>query len=342
MSQLVRKIRCENCGLEGHIPENVTTPFVRCPKCGTRVTNPDAGAAPEPQHPPTLQHQHHNGGHSGHLLDEFFARMSDGGALPAAPVTFSTTVERVGPPPPPPAAMPTGPLSAGSDAERNWLQEERQRLEGYMQKHFGLLQQQREEFAGWRTQVEAALISREQELNRQAQQIKNHVDQCNEQAAQLDQRGAELAQQAADIEDRRARVEEETRLALQEEMTRLEQFHGQANELLQVLEAARAEYATLDASLSEHRQRAAALEAVEQELRKREERLQANEAMLYNELEKQEQRLGLERRQIAQARRDLENANQDRALRRLQLSALERDVAQLRAQLATALQHGRR
>jgi len=331
MNPVVRQIRCEGCGLEGHVPDSVTTPFVRCPKCGTRVNNPGTDAAPAPEPAPPV---HANGGHAGHLLDEFFARMSDGGTLPAAPITRSGSLERM---PPPPA--PAGPLSPASDAERCWLQDERQRLEGYMQKHFGLLQQQREEFAGWRTQVEAALITREQELNRQAQQIKNHADQCNERAAQLAQRGAELDLQAAAIEADRARVAEETRQALEQETARLEQLRREAGELLQALEQARAEYAALDATLSEQRQRSAALDATDQELRRREERLQANEAMLYNELEKQEQRLGLERRQIAQARRELEVANYDRDLRRRQGAALEREVAQLRAQLATALLH---
>src|SRR5205807_267126 len=88
--------------------------------------------------------------------DAFFVQAFSG--RPAAPS---------GPTPmplPPRPTLGTPPADAG--AEQEWLKEERQRLEEYLSKQFGVLQHRREELAAWQSRIEAALVAREQELNR--------------------------------------------------------------------------------------------------------------------------------------------------------------------------------
>ena len=146
-------ITCPSCGLQGRIRDRsaVTAP-VQCPQCGAAVPLPDAWDRPAPSARTERVPK---------PLDEFFARAlvaPDSGSLNAAPAGAALTE-------PEPLADGEMPGDAGSEGE--WVREERLRLQSYMQTHFALLKQQREEFASWRSRVEAALVAREQELNRQ-------------------------------------------------------------------------------------------------------------------------------------------------------------------------------
>src|SRR5262249_37316941 len=94
----------------------------------------------------------------------------------------SIPVAAVAPTPPTaaPADAPASAEPASPKAEQEWVQEERQRLEGYMSKQFAGLQQSREEFSRSRSQVEAALVAREQELNRQTKLLTSRATELDE------------------------------------------------------------------------------------------------------------------------------------------------------------------
>src|SRR5262249_49910819 len=155
---------CPSCGLQGQVPDGYKAPGVECPRCKTYVPMPNGGPKAGPSAPaaPSGAGPHFN------PVDAFFApggsppRHPSGGPLPS-------------PPPPPPAPAPATAadksLPTNPQAELEWLKEERQRLEGYMSKQFAVIRQQREQFDRWRSEIEQALITREQELNRQTKLI---------------------------------------------------------------------------------------------------------------------------------------------------------------------------
>src|SRR5262245_31915562 len=150
-------ISCPSCGLQGQVPDGFKAPGVECPRCKTYVPMPNGGPtggpvpSPAPA-PPGAVGPHFN------PVDAFFSRVASSPRQPsAAPLP---------PPPPPPTPAPAAaadnPLPANAQAEQEWLKEERQRLEGYMGKQFTVLRQQREQFDRWRSEIEQALIGREQ------------------------------------------------------------------------------------------------------------------------------------------------------------------------------------
>jgi hypothetical protein len=341
----VSPIVCPKCKLQGRVPATITAPFLNCPQCGTPVANPVAANGPQRAGPDR----------PGRMLDDFFARaydVTDDLANSLAPAGVSppeTHAPSAPPAPPPPAPAADSSLPRDPAAERAWLEEERQRLEAYMRKHFAMLQQQREEFAAWRTNVEGALVSREQELSREKKQILAHIEACN-------QRGDQLEAQAADLEKKQAAAEEAARAAHSQEQARLEALQRDTAQVEQALVAARqthtrlqetiaAEKAAHALQLADMRKRLAELTAREQahvkadkELQFKTEQVRALEQQIFHEVEKQEQQMALERRQLEQSRTELAKLAQEHDTSRGHLLAMTRELDQLRTLVRNRLQ----
>src|SRR5262249_40859340 len=180
-------ISCPSCGLKGQVPDGFKAPGVECPRCKTYVPMPNGGPAAGPSAPASPAAS----GPQFNPVDAFFARVGSPSRPPSAGAL-------PGPPPPPPAppraaAAPDSSLPVNPQAEQEWLKEERQRLEGYMGKQFGVLRQQREQFDRWRSEIEQALITREQELNRQTKLITSR-------GSELDQRENDLNIKASQLD----------------------------------------------------------------------------------------------------------------------------------------------
>jgi hypothetical protein len=363
-------ITCPGCGLRGQIPESLNTPTLRCPRCGTTVPNPaKGGSAPPP--PPT-------NASPGPLLDEFFARAY---AAPAVPQTGTPPIPPVAaslppmpvlqvqpvaaplvaapPPPDPPVAPPNGATTGSPHAEEQWVREERQRLEAYMSKHFALLQQQREEFSKWRTQVEAALVGREQELNRQQRLIGAQNETLQQRTAELGERESTVTRQIEEVSSTGAQVLQEVeaeKQRLEQIRTEIEQARQEQSELeaglapqkqamegrlavekkaleaqfakdKQAMEAERAAWVQQGAKRKELQDTFAKTEAA---LRRRVSEAMNLEAQIYHELERQEQRLAIERRHLEQTRQDLLAISDEKTELRRKVITLSQELEKLR------------
>jgi hypothetical protein len=337
-------IVCSSCGLQGRVPDGFAEPQVQCPRCGTwlLVAAPDSAPPAQPPMPATAAS-------NSHPLDEFFARVA--AQSDAAPPLAAAPPPVAAAPPIPPAPLAPQGNGIQYQAEREWLQEERQRLETYMAKHFGLLKQQREEFAGWRTQVEETLVAREQEVNRRQRQV------AAQEEAQA-RREAELTEQEAGLERQKAEpiiAAEEELKALQaaigqarQETEQLREIHEQlqtdAERLQQESLRAQNDLASLEATIQERRQlmeqeqskwhsqwqhlerRQVALTKAEEMVQRRQAEVKGLEKQIYLELERQEQRLGLERKQLEFSKLELVSAVDEKDILRRKIAQLSREL----------------
>jgi chromosome segregation ATPase len=364
-----RVIICPSCGLHGRIPEGFAEPQVQCPRCSTTIVIEGNAAnpppAPVPANPPRSAERAES-------LDELFARMYS----QTAPPTDLTPGAIPSPPVAPPAAPAPPTLSArpaDAQAEQQWLAEERQRLEAYMNKQFATLQRQREEFTAWRSQVEATLIAREQEVNRQAKVLtalegtlrqREHALAERESAAVAEgQRRADLDGKLQELESIRSRLQAEVadqRALLERLRSAAAEQQVEAPTIVErrdAWEKGRAEGAALRQQLD---QRAQTLEQAETALQQRQEELDEMETRLRRELGEWEQRLKTESEALEQQRESLqkparslpampaqarEDGTEPRASQIARAQSLEQvrmqaegDKAILRAQLTTQAQ----
>jgi hypothetical protein len=429
-------IICPGCGLRGQIPDTVKTPSLRCPRCNTDVPNP--GPSDPPGTSDRAAPAAHTAS-PGHMLDEFFARAYAAASLPptlttpippvaagppampapqppmvAAPPAMAVPQAATAPPHPPmappqaPAARSTtgnGATSPSSpsgspEAEEQWIREERQRLDAYMSKHFALLQKQREEFSQWRTQVEAALVGREQELNRQQKLLNAQNDMLQQRTAELAEKEGSVTKQIEEISSAGAEVLQEVaaqkgtleKLRKEVEQTRQEMQRAQQEQIAQqsgfakqkqAMEAERAAFISQTAARKELQEpleklrkemeqtrqemnrarqeqiaqqsgfakqkqaieaersawvsQSAARKELQESLAKAEATLRRRvsealnlEAQIYHELERQEQRLAIERRHIEQTRQDFMAAGDEKTALRRKLAAMSQELEKLR------------
>lgn len=341
-------IVCPSCGLLGRVPDGFTDPQIQCPRCGTSMplAASDRAVPTEPLLPETRAS-------NSHPLDEFFARVAAQSDAPLSMPPVLAAPPPVPAAPPPVPAAPPAPLGNGVQyqAEREWLQEERQRLEAYMAKHFGLLKQQREEFAGWRTQVEEALVAREQELNRRQRQAASQEEA-------LTRRETELSEQEAALERRKAEpliAAEEELKTLQAAVGQTRQEAAQLREIRDQLQAAaerlqqeslraQNDLVSLEAAIQERRQkmeqeqskwqaqwqhlerRQVALTRAEEMVQRRQGEVKGLEKQIYLELERQEQRLSLERQQLEDSKLELVSAVDEKDILRRKIAQLSREL----------------
>ncbi|OAI54526.1 hypothetical protein AYO44_14785 [Planctomycetaceae bacterium SCGC AG-212-F19] len=252
-------ITCPACGLQGHVPDGFAAPGANCPRCQAYVPL-TGGSAP----PPSAMYASNPGA----AIDAFFAQVAaQANQRGAEPVM-------VAPPPPVPggeqiaaaevAAAP-GPPAAGDGlpanpaAEQEWVREEKQRLDGYMARQFAMLRQQREEFSRWRSEVEAALVGREQEVNRQTKLLAGRTETLDQREAALGQQEAGAAQ-AVDkllaVEERLSELQEllgRLQLDTDAERFQLQELREMAQTLLKRATDAQADYDRVQVQVQEAR-----------------------------------------------------------------------------------------
>ncbi len=177
-----------------------------------------------------------------HQLDTMFALAADPSALPPAPVGAEST-----------------PWLAAAEvrAEREWLGEERQRLDEFTQAQFVAIQKQREELAGQRGAIDKELIQQHQELNRQTKLIEARNGALDTRERHLADREASAAVHL----DRVTRAEQELQhlRQLNDAMRQdndaqkllLGQLRAETAQAREELRVARAEAAHLDHSLAD-------------------------------------------------------------------------------------------
>ncbi len=195
-------ISCPVCGLSGQVPDGSPSGEAQCPRCGASFMVPGAEGSPAP-------------GGGPHRLDDYFANVNPGGAV-ATPSSL---------PPPPEGERGLKPAPGDGGAEAVWLKEERQRFDDYTAKQFGQLQRQREEMARWQTQVEEALVAREQESNRQAKVLAGRADAVQQGEAGLAKRTAEL-----EVQGRELKALEASREEIRQEIASLRELLQQLKE----------------------------------------------------------------------------------------------------------------
>ena len=287
-------IVCPSCGLQGSVPDGTPAQMIRCPQCGTEVSVSGNGA---PRVPAEAAHPM-AGRLPSHALDSFFAQVGaqQGAAVPA-PLPDA-------PLPPPPLPTSTDGPPADSKAEQEWVLEEKRRLEAYMERQFAVLRQQREEFSRWRSEVEAALVGREQELNRQTKQLEARagtLDQLEVDRASRAAAAAAALVQAAAVEQRLQDLRNETEIErravqdLRAEAERLQSTDAdcqhRAAEIEECFLALQQGEQSLRDDKGQFELRFAELELAEQALQRRINELERLEEQVRRELEAKERRL---------------------------------------------------
>jgi chromosome segregation ATPase len=323
------------------------------------------------------------GGQSVNPIDAFFAQIASPPPpamrqpllaaspfpAPGAPIPPAVAVGAA-PPPPPPAPVAAGvaappppaetEVPASPKAEQEWVQEERQRLEGYMSKQFAVLQQQREEFSRWRSQVEAALVGREQELNRQTKLLGGRTAELNEREQGLNDRESGMVavndQVAAAEESLHAVQESLMQLQLDTDAQRviLEEFREAAQHLQMLTQRAETEYAELRAEVDKDRaaheqerasvrerkhqleQRQAAVDHSELAMRQRLAEMEKVEGMIRADLQRKEAELVQRGQMLGQGRPVPPASGPDQTALQRQLAAMSQELATLRRKLAEA------
>jgi hypothetical protein len=200
-----------------------------------------------------------------------------------------------------PAGEPkeTGPQSAAWSAptawqaDYEWIQEEKKRLEAYTQSQLALVRQQREELLQRKNSTEQAMIQREQELNRQARLLASAAEVLKRREQAVAERETALTSQAQTL----AQVQEQVRALqqtgdqlqrdIEQRNLRLEQQRLQATQLEEAIRAARTELFNFEKTFKERQkaweqeqalltagrrqleQRRAALEKDEQAMKRR-------------------------------------------------------------------------
>src|SRR5579875_3633820 len=130
---------------------------------------------------------------------------------------------------------------AAWQADYEWIQEEKKRLEAYTLSQLALVRQQREELLQRKNSTEQAMIQREQELNRQARLLANANEALKRREQVVAERETALASQAQTL----AQLQEQVR-ALQQSRDQLQREIEQRGLQLeqQRLHAAQLEEAT--------------------------------------------------------------------------------------------------
>lgn len=293
-------ISCPSCGLTDRIPEDFVATEAPCPRCGIALPvaetefaeSEPAAAEREPAQP----------------LDAFFAQVAV--QKPAEPAAS------------PPETAPPAPvgemLVLEQPDEREWLREERQRLESAMAKHFAQLQQQREEFAGWRTQAEHALMLREHELHRLHKQVlrrRQELTVGEARANASDPTGAGLLTQVR----QEVQEQEAVRNRLQSEIAQLQQAADRARKDWQALEetirkrkhAWEAEEARWQSQIKQLQQRQVNIVKAEDTLRRKQAEIKGLEKQISTELERREQQLAHHSAVVDQRRQEVMQTAQE-------------------------------
>jgi len=336
-------IACPACGLTGQVPDGFAAPQVNCPRCGGSIPIGHAssgnGSAPTepraPANPPSHADQR------ARLVDAFFMQAFNPRPAP--------------PPGPAPVPLPPRPTlsapPADPSAEQQWLKEERLRLEDYLSKQFGVLQHRREELAAWQSRIEAALVAREQELNRLQKQLSSQEQTLQQREASI----AALSSELQELEARAAPLRQEV-AALQ---AQAESSRAEAARLGQAAETARADIQKLQELSAEHEgrleqwrqrtqqveRRQLALEKAEQAQQQRTTEWQELENQVRRELEQREQELARERRILEEHWEQLRTAGPDAGAPRpvaappeAELEAARGELQQLEARAAQVRQ----
>ncbi len=283
-------------------------------------------------------------------IDQIFTAVGGGAAQcdtvpmnapsPPIPVPALPTAQIVPNHPAKEPAHPAAALNPNADltSEYAWLREERDRLEAYTRGQFALITQQREEFLARRTEVEAGLALREQEIHRQmklltdrAELLQRHEQDRAKGEADLalqQEKLANLVQQLRQLEQTKAKLQSD----LGQQRLLLEHLRFQGTQLQEAARAAQAEFAAFEKALHNRRQawqdeqanftarreqldqRCLAQEKAEESLRRRESELDQMEAELRCEIELREQQLARER-QLAREQQELERARSQRRTR---------------------------
>ncbi len=226
-------IVCPSCGLQGDAPDNFQANRVTCPRCAADVPVRDERALADITPLPAALFDSRF-----HVIDQFFRGLE----TPLAPPQASHRAAAKTPNGSTAAALAGSPDEAR--AEEEWEREERTRIDAYVAKQFGLIRQQREETTGWRSQVEATLVSREQNLNRQEKLLAVRTEKARDREAECDRREAELAEPAEARRHREELVEavetqRQVLAALTEQLVRAEARRRELTEQIAEYERAR-------------------------------------------------------------------------------------------------------
>jgi hypothetical protein len=264
------------------------------------------------------------------------------------------------PPPAAPALAAVPALPPVPKAEQEWVQEERQRLEGYMSKQFAVLQQQREEFSRWRSQVEAALVGREQELNRQSKLLAGRGLELDQREQGLSAREATVlaaGEKVAHAEDSLHAVQEslmQLQLDTDAQRVLLEEFREAGQHLQMLTQRAETEYAELRAEIDKDRatyeqdkatlrerkhqleQRQAAVDQSELAMRQRLAEMEKVEGMIRADLQRKEAEVAQKVQALAQGRPPAPPTGAEQAALQRQVAAMSQELATLRRKLAEA------
>lgn len=205
-----------------------------------------------------------------------------------------------------------------AQAEQEWTREERKRLEVYTHGQLDVIRLQREDFLKHRSEVEAALAQRGQDLNRQLRQFAAQVAKLAQRDKEFARREGELARRAANLGP------EEQRLTSLERAFTAQQTH---------LAGQQQEVTTLRATLTLREQAASEREAEitrrEAELVTQQERLvQAREDAFKMQAEHEALRL-----RGSQIRAENEQLQEAAGAARRQLASLEEEYARRAATL---------
>lgn len=312
-------ITCPLCGLQGHVPDGIQAPQTQCPRCGAIVAVPASPPA-VPQPPPLEPTTARNPGDTFHPnIGIFFAGYTSrpGPPGPLPPPSAGGPPTNQFPTRPPPDAKPD------PRAGRELLNEERERLQAHVNRQFAQLRQRRQEFDNYRSQLEADLAARQQELNRVNQLL-------------TDQQQALQQQQAAEAAQREKLVQAEQELVqLRQAAEKIRQEaaveQGRLDELRKAVAAVKADYLALEAA--GNRQRSMAKEASRSAQEERE--FRELEKQIRGELERHEQELTHQRRELQAWREQILQESCEKDVLRRKLGILGRELEQLRAKLST-------
>lgn len=333
-------ITCPKCGLQGDVAEQDSTAATQCPRCDTVIPAAPPITAPAPPITPPPPALNGNREAFARDLDQFFASafvQRPRGPAPMPPIAGNFAAVELPPrPPPDPHTDPR--------AEREWLREEQQRLQAYMQRQFSLLQQQRQEFDGWRSQVEATLVAREQELSLQKKILASRQETLEQrEAAQIEQ-----LERLKQEDQQRAQGRKDAEKARQEVATE----RANLAELRATTEALKADYLALENAARERKQIEETEQAQTQRQRQqwqdslaemeravgiltqREREVQELETQIHAELERQEQDLARQRRELQEWRDRVVQESCEKDLLRRKVGILARELEHLRARLA--------
>jgi hypothetical protein len=242
-------------------------------------------------------------------------------------------------------------------AQFEWLAEERQRLESFMGKQFGLLKRQRFELAAFRSQVEANLMAREQEINRQEKLLTARREALQQREQNLTHFEANLSVQNEKLATVSAEVQalQETRERVRQDIEllcgRLEQIRVDSEQMQRDKCTAQNDMAALaelrvvqqrkwQAEQSEWANRRRQMEQRALELEKSEKSLQIRsgemddlEHQIRQELEKHEQRLILDKQDLESRQEQFLTDQQEKDFLRAKLGAQSQEVERLRKRL---------